>query len=60
MSYKTPKRRLIKQLPYVNQQIITVVQLDFEIFRTITSLIKKISGRSLINKLILAKFFWTI
>jgi hypothetical protein len=47
MSYKTQKRRLIKQLPYVNQQIITVVQLDFEIFRTITSLIKKISGRSL-------------
>jgi hypothetical protein len=37
-----------------------VFQLDFEIFRTTTSLMKISSGHSLIIKLIFIKFFRTI
>jgi len=36
---------------------LAVFQLDFEIFRTIASFMKKCSGHSLIIKLIFIKFF---
>jgi len=59
-NYCVTYKHVVSTELHIYKFIVTVFQLDFEIFRTIASFIKISSSHSLINKLIFIKFFGTI